>query len=86
MTRIVFVGADWCGPCHAALEEVIRPLAEDYPGQVECHMGWDRKVSEIDQRRRIRHVPTVVVEEDGEERMRWDGCPSEHVLMGVLED
>lgn len=82
MRNIVYIGDRSCKSCKFYKETVIEPLMERYPNNVEVHVGYDAKIAEADARKKITHVPTVVVESDGREEFRF----SAFLKLGELED
>lgn len=67
-------GADWCGDCRAVLPDFFAALdAAGVPDEeVEVHeVDEDKdgeKVAEYD----VTHIPTIVVEREGEELVRFE--------------
>lgn len=71
MRNIVYIGDRSCKSCKFYKETVIDPLMERYPNNVEVHVGYDRKVGQVDAREKIKEVPMLVVEKDGCEEFRF---------------
>ena len=71
MRTIVYIGDKSCKACKRYKETVIDQLIAAYPGNVEVHIGYDRKVGQVDAREKIKEVPMLVVEKDGCEEFRF---------------
>lgn len=84
MRRLIYVGDRSCRPCRHYKETVIDPLIERYPGSIEVHTGWDGKIEEINARREITRVPTIVVEHEGAEEFRFSAFLEPEQLEGII--
>lgn len=84
MRRIIYVGDRSCRPCRHYKETVIDPLSARHPGCIEAHVGWDAKIEEINRRKEITRVPTLVVEKDGIEEFRFSAFLEPEQLEGII--
>lgn len=84
MRKLIYIADKSCNACKHYLQATISPLMSLFPGQIDVHVGFDRKVAEVDARQVITSVPTVVIEEDGEEVFRFSGMLSSEDLEAIL--
>ncbi len=84
MRRIIYIGDRSCRPCRHYKETVIDPLMARHPGSIEVHTGWDAKIAEVNARRKITKVPTVVIEKDGREEFRFSAFLEPEQLEGII--
>lgn len=85
MRRIIYIGDRCCPGCVRYRETVIDPISAQHPGAVEVHHGWDAKIAEVNGRRAITRVPTVVVENDGVEEFRFSAFLDADRLEEIIE-
>lgn len=84
-------GGDWCGDCRRELPALAAALeAADVPAdQVAVYPLTQEKTGELVEEYGVTHVPTVVVEVDGEEVARFeeqDLFPAPQALARSLGD
>lgn len=81
MTIIEF-WAPWCAPCKR-LQPVLRELADEYGATLNA-VNVDEQPN-LAARMNIRHVPTVVVEHNGQQVGRLDGSVTRFAVRTLLE-
>lgn len=85
MRNIVYIGRAGCASCLNLRLDVIEPLKERYPGNVELHSGYDAKIKEVNDRKRIDRIPLIVVEYNGQEEFRYSGYMSQSDLEAIIK-
>lgn len=84
--NIVYIGRSDCPSCRRILRDSVEPLQKRYPNNVSIHMGFDTKISQIDQRQQITKIPLVVLENDGKEiERRLNNLDYESLERVILE-
>jgi len=84
-------GADWCGDCRSALPDFFAALAAaGIPDrEIEVHEVDQQKDGELVEEYDVTLIPTIVVERDGEEIVRFeeseDRPAAEYVADALLE-
>lgn len=87
MRKLYFIGVAYCARCNRMLRDAVEPLYADYPDQIEevVTSRWNEDLARIDGRKKITNVPTVVIEDDGEEVFRYSGVLDEAALRAQME-
>ena len=81
MKTMKYFSASWCGPCNA-FKPVINEIRSEgyYVEFIDIDM-----LTDLAQKYNVRSVPTVVIEEDGEEVSRFVGAiPKQQVIDKLL--
>ena len=81
MKTMKYFSASWCGPCKA-FKPVINEIRSEgyYVEFIDIDM-----LTDLAQKYNVRSVPTVVIEEDGEEVSRFVGViPKQQVIDKLL--
>ena len=81
MKTMKYFSASWCGPCKA-FKPVINSIRSEgyYVEFIDIDM-----LTDLAQKYNVRSVPTVVIEEDGEEVSRFVGAiPKQQVIDKLL--
>lgn len=84
MRKLIYIGDRSCRPCRHYKETVIEPLMEKYPGIIEVHVGFDTKIEEVNARKMITSVPTLVIEDDGIEQFRFSAFLESEKLEAII--
>lgn len=84
MRKLIYIGDRSCRPCRHYKETVIEPLMEKYPGIIEVHVGFDAKIEEVNARKMITSVPTLVIEDDGIEQFRFSAFLESEKLEAII--
>lgn len=85
MRKLIYIGDPSCKPCKHYKETVVDPLMERYPDRIEVHVGHDKKIEEVNARKCITHVPTIVVERDGVEELRFSAFLESEELESIIK-
>jgi len=78
---LVFVTADWCGPCHV-MESILVELGTEFDGDIKIVQVDVTKYDDIAARWEVKALPTVIFFREGEEIERFWGPKSKD---GVVE-
>lgn len=73
-----------CPSCAAYVEDVIDPLAEEYPGMVVKHEAWGGFMERANNRKPITRVPLVIVMDGEREVERMADLPARERLEDIL--
>lgn len=84
MRKLIYIGDRSCRPCRHYKETVIEPLMKKYPESIEVHVGLDAKIEEVNARKMITSVPTLVIEEDGVEQFRFSAFLESEKLEAII--
>lgn len=84
MRKLIYIGDRSCRTCRHYKETVIDPLMEKYPEQIEVHVGFDAKIEEVNARKMITSVPTLVIEDDGVEQFRFSAFLESDKLEAII--
>ena len=81
MKTMKYFSASWCGPCKAFKPVINEIRCEGYYVEfIDIDM-----LTDLAQKYNVRSVPTVVIEEDGEEVSRFVGAiPKQQVIDKLL--
>ena len=81
MKTMKYFSASWCGPCKASKPVINEIRSEGYYVEfIDIDM-----LTDLAQKYNVRSVPTVVIEEDGEEVSRFVGAiPKQQVIDKLL--
>lgn len=84
ITLIDFM-AEWCGPCKMQ-DPIIEKLKEKFDGKIEFKKVDIDENSELADKYKIRAVPTLIIEKDGNVLQRYIGVTSLKTLERDIED
>lgn len=84
MRKLIYIGDRSCRPCRHYKETVIEPLMKKYPESIEVHVGFDEKIEEVNARKMITSVPTLVIEDDGVEQFRFSAFLESEKLESII--
>lgn len=76
--------AEWCGPC-----KMLTPIMEQVKGKFSDISFEDIDIDsqfEVAQKYYVRSVPTVIIEQDGQEVQRFAGLQSELAYTNALNE
>lgn len=76
--------AEWCGPCKQQ-EPILEQLQEKYPGINFEKIDVDENPEEAENYG-VRSVPTIIVEDSGEEKERFIGLTQGEEIEKVLKN
>lgn len=76
--------ADWCGPCKA-LTPVIKQIATEYKGRVTTIKINTEKKQHIAMKYGIQSIPTIILFDKGEIKMRLNGAYPYPALKSELD-
>lgn len=82
--RLIDFYADWCGPCRMQ-DPILDELEREYGGRVDFRKVDVDESPDVAMDYRVRSVPTLVVERDGEVVKRYVGVTRKSELEGTLE-
>lgn len=77
--------AEWCGPCKMQ-DPIIEKLKEKFDGKIEFKKVDIDENSELADKYKIRAVPTLIIEKDGNVLQRYIGVTSLKTLERDIED
>lgn len=83
VTLIDFM-AKWCSPCRMQ-DPIIEKLKEKFDGKIEFKKIDIDENSELADKYKIRAVPTLIIEKDGNVLQRYIGVTSLKILEGDIE-
>ncbi len=67
---VIYIGADWCGPCRQMKPNLEKVLSEHPGAFAACKLDLDRNQAECTEVGNINAVPTVVLKKgDKEDRL-----------------
>lgn len=82
MRKLVFIHADWCGPCRFMLEKSIKPLAAEFPDSVEIIDAM--KCGSLSAYNPGKRLPLTIIYDDGKEWWRMEGAVDYGLLKELL--
>lgn len=87
MNKVVLMDfyADWCGPCKMQ-DPIIEALKEKFKGSVEFKKLDVDTNMDISNRYKILHVPTLVIERNGEIFKKYVGITRFNILEADLKE